>query len=279
MTGGLEQGGEPGVAGGWARSRAGRGGCGWQRRQLASLEPAPALQFCLQPTCHPITRPAHSGSLPPAPCPPPLQLKEEEEKKMAEVKVVDGVKRVVDKLLGRRKQKRGYEYEVQWKNEAETSWLSRDRLEEMGFSKMLMDIDMKVGAGAGVVGVGVVRARGPAVTRAGSLVWWLGGAMRRERGAGVQTARDVDNVQRQTQHSGLTLPPVPPPSRACLPAGGCRRRPAGQAPDRQERGGDAGQPGPARRVCHPLPDPRPVGCAGDRRSQRFWGWQHANLPR
>lgn len=63
---------------------------------------------------------------------------------MNEVKVVDGVKRVVEKLLGRRKQKRGYEYEVQWKGEAETSWLTRDRLEEMGFQKMLTDLDMKV---------------------------------------------------------------------------------------------------------------------------------------
>lgn len=68
---------------------------------------------------------------------------------MAEVKVVDGVKRVVEKLLGRRKQKRGYEYEVQWKGEVETSWLTRDRLEEMGFQKMLTDIDMKVRGGGG----------------------------------------------------------------------------------------------------------------------------------
>ena len=71
-------------------------------------------------------------------------MKEEEEKKLGEVKVVDGVKRVVDKLLARRKLKRGYEYEVQWKGEAETSWLTRDRLEEMGFQKLLTDIDMKV---------------------------------------------------------------------------------------------------------------------------------------
>ena len=71
---------------------------------------------------------------------------------MAEVKVVDGVKRVVEKLLARRKQKRGYEYEVQWKGEAETSWLTRDRLEEMGFSKMLTDIDMKEAAAAGLLG-------------------------------------------------------------------------------------------------------------------------------
>ena len=33
---------------------------------------------------------------------------------------------------------------MQWLGQAETSWLTRDRLEEMGFSKMLTDIDMKV---------------------------------------------------------------------------------------------------------------------------------------
>lgn len=80
------------------------------------------------------------------------KLKEDEERKMAEVKVVDGVKRVVDKLLARRKLKRGYEYEVQWKNEAETSWLTRDKLEDMGFSKMLTDLDMKEAAAAGLLG-------------------------------------------------------------------------------------------------------------------------------
>lgn len=101
--------------------------------------------------------PAHEQPLPPlrpSPLPSCPQLKEEEEKKMAEIKVVDGVKRVVEKLLGRRKQKRGYEYEVQWKGEVETSWLTRDRLEEMGFQKMLTDIDMKVRARGRVAGWG-----------------------------------------------------------------------------------------------------------------------------
>lgn len=43
----------------------------------------------------------------PRPSPACLQMKEEEEKNMKEVKVVDGVKRVVEKLLARRKLKRG----------------------------------------------------------------------------------------------------------------------------------------------------------------------------
>lgn len=38
---------------------------------------------------------------------------------MKEKLVVDGEKRVVEKLLGRRKAKKGYEYEVQWVNGTE----------------------------------------------------------------------------------------------------------------------------------------------------------------
>ncbi len=51
---------------------------------------------------------------------------------MDEKVMVDGVKRVVSKLLARRKLKRSYEYEVQWEGQPSssdyTAWLSRDRL-------------------------------------------------------------------------------------------------------------------------------------------------------
>jgi elongation factor 3 len=40
------------------------------------------------------------------------KITEEEAKKMAQVHVIDGVKRVVEKILGRRKLKSSYEYEV-----------------------------------------------------------------------------------------------------------------------------------------------------------------------
>ena len=50
---------------------------------------------------------------------------------MAEKHVVDGVKRVVEKLLARRKLKRSYEYEVQWQGQPPTSeyttWFPRDK--------------------------------------------------------------------------------------------------------------------------------------------------------
>lgn len=132
--------------------RAGSGGYGERRMPVLPCpallalwllhHPCSCVRACLLPTDQLTHNPHPTHSTPNH-----QQMKEEEEKKMAEVKVVDGVKRIVDKLLGRRKQKRGYEYEVQWKGEAETSWLTRDRLEEMGFQKLLTDIDMKVRLG------------------------------------------------------------------------------------------------------------------------------------
>lgn len=60
-----------------------------------------------------------------------MQISAEEQKKMDEKVMVDGVKRVVSKLLARRKLKRSYEYEVQWEGQPSssdyTAWLSRDR--------------------------------------------------------------------------------------------------------------------------------------------------------
>lgn len=59
-----------------------------------------------------------------------VQITKEEQKKMDEKIVIDGVKRVVSKLLARRKLKRSYEYEVQWEGQPSssdyTTWLTRD---------------------------------------------------------------------------------------------------------------------------------------------------------
>lgn len=78
------------------------------------------------------------------------KLKEEEEKKLTEKVVVEGSKRVLDCLLGRRKLKKGYEYEVQWQGGVETSWLTRDQLEDMGFAKLVNEIDAKEAARQGL---------------------------------------------------------------------------------------------------------------------------------
>ena len=78
---------------------------------------------------------------------------EEEEKKMAEKVVVDGEKRVVEKLLSRRKLKKSYEYEVKWLNrsEADNSWLTRNELEALGFEKLVNELDAKEAAAAGMM--------------------------------------------------------------------------------------------------------------------------------
>jgi elongation factor 3 len=80
------------------------------------------------------------------------KITDEELKKMYEIKVVDGTKRVLERIFGRRKLKRSYEYEVQWKNDEETMWMSRERLEEFGFNKLLNDIDTKEAAANGLLG-------------------------------------------------------------------------------------------------------------------------------
>lgn len=56
------------------------------------------------------------------------QVTEEETAKMAEKHVIEGEKRVVEKLLARRKLKKSYEYEVQWVglHSDKNSWLTRD---------------------------------------------------------------------------------------------------------------------------------------------------------
>ena len=72
--------------------------------------------------------------------------------KMYEVKIVDGVKKYLDRIEGKRKFKRTYEYEVLWKNEEKSSWMSRETLENLGFQKLLNDIDAKDAASNGLLG-------------------------------------------------------------------------------------------------------------------------------
>ena len=62
------------------------------------------------------------------------------------------VKRSVEKLLARRKLKKSYEYEVQWANTAadQTSWLPRDTLVELGYEKLVNELDIKEAAALGL---------------------------------------------------------------------------------------------------------------------------------
>lgn len=79
------------------------------------------------------------------------QVSAEEAEKMAQaIKQEDGSKRTIEKLLRRRKLKKTYEYEVLWKGHLETTWLSYERLEEMGFQKMMAEVNAKEAAQAGL---------------------------------------------------------------------------------------------------------------------------------
>lgn len=80
-----------------------------------------------------------------------VQVSAEEAEKMAQaIKQEDGSKRTIEKLLRRRKLKKTYEYEVLWKGHLETTWLSYERLEEMGFQKMMAEVNAKEAAQAGL---------------------------------------------------------------------------------------------------------------------------------
>ncbi|OCF31285.1 elongation factor 3 [Kwoniella heveanensis BCC8398] len=74
-------------------------------------------------------------------------LTEEEKQKMKEGAVVvkEGVKRLIDELVARKKLKQSYEYEVSFKgmSSAENMWFSRDELIARGFEKKIMELDTR----------------------------------------------------------------------------------------------------------------------------------------
>lgn len=71
------------------------------------------------------------------------QYTPEEKKLMAKPIVIEGEKRVVESLEARRKLKKSYEYEVKWVNKPyeDNTWLPRDKLESLGFAKMIREVD------------------------------------------------------------------------------------------------------------------------------------------
>jgi elongation factor 3 len=75
------------------------------------------------------------------------QISEEEEKKMKEggVVLVEGVKRLIDEIVARKKLKQSYEYEVSFKNMSSTEniWLPRDELIQRGFEKKVLELDTR----------------------------------------------------------------------------------------------------------------------------------------
>jgi len=71
----------------------------------------------------------------------------EEEAKMKEGATVikEGVKRIIDELIARKKLKQSYEYEISFKglSSAENMWMSRDELITRGFEKKVLELDTK----------------------------------------------------------------------------------------------------------------------------------------
>lgn len=75
------------------------------------------------------------------------QITAEEEQKMKDggVVVVEGQKRLIDEIVGRKKLKQSYEYEVSFKNlsSSENIWLPRDDLIKRGFEKKVLEVDTR----------------------------------------------------------------------------------------------------------------------------------------
>jgi elongation factor 3 len=71
-----------------------------------------------------------------------------------DVQTWEGLKRKPEQIVGRRKLKQGYEYEVRWADAstAETSWLTRPALEALGCVAMVNEVDAREAAAAGMVG-------------------------------------------------------------------------------------------------------------------------------
>ncbi|CEG69971.1 Putative Elongation factor 3 [Rhizopus microsporus] len=77
---------------------------------------------------------------------------EENQKAMEQVFVIEGEKRVVEAIVGRRKLKQSYEYEVSWvgRSSVDNTWISRSKLEEMGFGKKIAEVDAAEAAKMGL---------------------------------------------------------------------------------------------------------------------------------
>ncbi|OBZ89104.1 Elongation factor 3 [Choanephora cucurbitarum] len=78
---------------------------------------------------------------------------ESNKKVMEQTFVIDGEKRVVEDIVGRRKLKQSYEYEVSWvgRSSVDNTWISRQKLEDMGFGKKIAEVDSAEAAKMGLL--------------------------------------------------------------------------------------------------------------------------------
>jgi elongation factor 3 len=80
------------------------------------------------------------------------RISKEEQRQMEKMVIIRGEKRNVEKLVGRRKYKKTYEYEVKWvgMHPVHNAWMTRAMLEEMGFQKMIHEVDAQMVAKLGL---------------------------------------------------------------------------------------------------------------------------------
>jgi elongation factor 3 len=80
------------------------------------------------------------------------KLTPEEEAKFHQIITIDGEKRRMEAIIGRRAYKRSFEYEIKWQGKTwdDNTWMSRDRLEDLGIEKFLKIYDDKEAAREGL---------------------------------------------------------------------------------------------------------------------------------
>jgi len=80
------------------------------------------------------------------------QLTPEEEARFKQLISIDGEKRRMETIMGRRQAKRSFEYEVKWENKSwdDNTWMSRSKLEDLGLEKFLKIFDDKEAAREGL---------------------------------------------------------------------------------------------------------------------------------
>eukprot|EP00201_Polytomella_parva_P021393 CAMPEP_0175048820 /NCGR_PEP_ID=MMETSP0052_2-20121109/6407_1 /TAXON_ID=51329 ORGANISM="Polytomella parva, Strain SAG 63-3" /NCGR_SAMPLE_ID=MMETSP0052_2 /ASSEMBLY_ACC=CAM_ASM_000194 /LENGTH=1151 /DNA_ID=CAMNT_0016312937 /DNA_START=110 /DNA_END=3568 /DNA_ORIENTATION=+ len=72
---------------------------------------------------------------------------EEQRALMNQVWMIDGQKRILNKLVNRRKKKKSFDYEVSWQGLSSIEfnrWITRDELIERGFEKLVNEMDGKI---------------------------------------------------------------------------------------------------------------------------------------
>jgi len=82
-----------------------------------------------------------------------LTPEEEEAMKHGAIYEHEGVKRIIEDIVGRKKLKNSFQYEVSFKNmsSADNLWLSRDELMRRGFEKKIMQVDSREAQRAGML--------------------------------------------------------------------------------------------------------------------------------